>query len=213
MKHTFRNRTASCSIMKPLYPIFSHLPPESRARNPERLGRPGRVPCEVVKDAADVLRLQLREGHGLGVGEGVPFSEQRHLLLAEGRRQVEMADLPALRQRHGPLDRVLQLPDVARIIVAHQIVLSALAESFDPLLEPPREALAEVVREERNILPPLPKRGELYLEDAEPVVQVLAEVSLLERALQVPVRSGDHADIDPERLGVPDTQDTAVLEP
>src|SRR5437667_4756904 len=89
-KQLIQNRTTCCSIMKPLDPVFSHLPPESRAGNPERLGRPGRVPGEAHQDAADMLRLELREGHRFGVGKSIPFTEQRHLLLAKGRGKVEV---------------------------------------------------------------------------------------------------------------------------
>src|SRR5438552_7225771 len=210
-KQLIQNGTQYCSIMKPLDPVFSHLPPESRAGDPERLGRPGRVPGQADQDAADMLRLELREGHRLGVGEGIALTEQRHLFLAKGLGKVEGADLPALRQRHGPLDRILQLPDVARVIVAHQVILRPLAEPPHASSQPPRDALADITREKRDILAPFPKRGELDLEDAEPVVEVLAELPLLEGALQVAVRRGDHADVDPRPVRVPDAPDLAVL--
>ena len=75
-----------------------------------------------------MLRLELRQGHRFGVGEGIPLSKQRHTRFAEARREVEVADLSALQASRPARPRSPAPERCRRVIVAHQIVLRALAE-------------------------------------------------------------------------------------
>src|SRR3972149_14175 len=104
-----------------LQPILPHLPPQCRAGNTEAAGRPRGVPRVVPEDSADVLRLELDEGHRFRVGEcGAPI-EEGHGCLAKRGGEIEGGDLAVLRQRDRPLDGVLQLAHAAGIVVAHEV--------------------------------------------------------------------------------------------
>src|SRR5207244_9452105 len=61
------------------------------------------------------------------------------------------------------------------------------------LLVEPRE---ETRHQERDLLCPLPERGDTDFHHIEAVVEVLAELAAGQRLLQVPIRGGDHARVD-----------------
>ena len=66
------------------------------------------------------------------------------------------------------------------------------------------EAVEEVLDEQRDVLAPIAQRRQRDRDDVEPVEQVLAELAVRDRLLQVAVGRGDDPDVDLDRLGAAD---------
>ena len=98
-------------------------------------------------------------------------------------------------QKHGPLNAVLQLPNVAGPVVCHQHVNGGRGDADDVLVVLPGVALHEIVGQEQNVGAPLPQRRDVDGEDVQPVIQVLPELLRLDELFQVPVGGGNHAHI------------------
>src|SRR5258705_11462181 len=130
-----------------LHAILSHFPPQSRAGNPKGPGRLGRVSGEVNEHPPDVLRLELAQRQRFRIRERVSIAEEANGRLPKRRRKIEVRDLTVLRQGHRSLDRVLQFPNVPRIIVLKQVELRLLAEAVDALLQLSGVALPKEIRE------------------------------------------------------------------
>ena len=60
----------------------------------------------------------------------------------------------------------------------------------------PREAIDEVLHEDRDVLVPLLQRREVDVEDVQAEVEVLAEAAALDLVLELAVRGADHAHVD-----------------
>src|SRR5258708_33465536 len=73
-------------------------------------------------------------------------------------------------------------------------------------------AVNEVMHEKRDILGALTERWDPQWEHAEPVIKVLPERALDNRALQIAVRRGDHADVHPDRFASSQPFELALLE-
>src|SRR5262249_25714485 len=68
-------------------------------------------------------------------------------------------------------------------------------------------------RQQRNVLAPLAQRRQLDDHVLQALVQVLAEMAVGHRRLQVAVRRRHHADIDLDRLGAARARSLAVFQP
>ena len=68
-----------------------------------------------------------------------------------------------------------------------------------------------MLREDRDVRPPLAKRGHAHRDDVQPVEQVLAERALLDHLSQVAVGRGDDADVHLDRLRVADALELTRL--
>src|SRR5439155_23001119 len=99
-------------------------------------------------------------------------------------------------QDHGTLDHVLQLPDVARPVVAFELLPLLHRYPWLGDAELARREGDEVRSEEWDITLPLPQRGKLDQKNAQTVVEILAEASRPDLGLEVPVRRRDHAHVD-----------------
>lgn len=98
---------------------------------------------------------------------------------------------------HGVFHGVLQLPHVARPIVRSQQFHGFRIEGPDLLLfQHPSVHLQKMMRQNSNIGSSLTERRNLDRYHAEPIVEILPELSGLHHLLQVPVGSRDNADID-----------------
>src|ERR1700741_3487910 len=72
-------------------------------------------------------------------------------------------------------------------------------------------AANEIVHEKRDILGALTERRDPQWENAEPVVKILPERTLRNRALQVAVGRGDHADVHLDRFASSQPFELALL--
>ena len=83
----------------------------------------------------------------------------------------------AAAQRQRALDRVLELPDVARPVVRHQPAHRLLRERHarPRRIELAPHAIEEVLGEQRNVLAPLAQRRHVDGNHVQPIEQILAE--------------------------------------
>ena len=118
--------------------------------------------------------------------------------------QVGSGDDAAVSGDQGPLDGILQLPDVAGPGVSDQELTSLVAEARLATPHPLAQTAQEIFGEDENVSGALPQRRERNAEYREPVVEVRAEGAGLDQMLQIPVRGGDQPDIGPKRRRAPD---------
>ena len=74
------------------------------------------------------------------------------------------------------------------------------------------QLLQEVLDEQRDVVASLAKCWELDRNDIQPVVEIFAKRPFTDHLREVRVRSGDHADINLDRMRVADAFDLAFLE-
>ena len=95
------------------------------------------------------------------------------------------ADARPVREHDGALDDVLELAHVARPVVLHQQVERLGRELEVRLVVLLAVFLEEVLREQRDVVLPLAQRRQVDVDDVQPVVEVLAEPSVLHHLLQI----------------------------
>jgi hypothetical protein len=117
------------------------------------------------------------------------------------------------RKNHGPLDDVLQLADVAGPRQPGERVEHGGGDHPDVLAVAPREALDEVPREQRDVLPPVPQRRNGDREDVQAIVQVGAKLAPLHHLPDVLVGGRDHPHVHGGRPpAAPEPLDLLVLQ-
>ena len=123
----------------------------------------------------DVVLLHLLEGQPgrerRGAGRRLPGDEG----------EVRGAEDAALAGHEGPLDGVFELAHVPRPVVVHEQAQRLLGDAGHLAAQLVGEAVEELLREERHVLDPLPKRREVDVDHVEPVVEVVAEAALRAR--------------------------------
>src|SRR5690606_29954734 len=107
---------------------------------------------------------------------------------------------------------VVQLPDIARPLRRYQqfhglrrVDLALLSRFTGDLLE-------KVRNEQGYVVAALVQDRQLYVDDVQPVVQVLAKAADLHHLQQVAMRRGDHADVDMNGFGAADRPDLLFLQ-
>ena len=127
--------------------------------------------------------------------------------------KMRRANAPIRREDDRALDPVLQLAHVAGPCVAAQDGARVVRERRRGTPVPLRVQLGEMRRElEELFLPALAERGNLDLDDADPVVEVLPERALGDARLEVLVRRADDADVGVQGLPPTDALEGAILE-
>src|SRR5439155_21546363 len=104
------------------------------------------------------------------------------------------------REHDGPLDHVLQLPDVARPRIAHKPVHRLGGDRVDLAAEPLGEAREKEHRELWDIRRPLAQRRHPEREYVQAVEKVRAEPPGTHGLLQVTIGRRDHPLIHADRL-------------
>ena len=94
-----------------------------------------------------------------------------------GVEQVGFGDLRGRREEQRLLERRAELAHVPAPIVGDDRAHRFRAERLRLAAEALRRLFGEMVDEKRHVLAPVGERGNPDLDDAEPVVQVLAELS------------------------------------
>src|SRR6185369_11104470 len=85
-------------------------------------------------------------------------------------------------------------------------------ERSDRTLEALRRLLQEVIDEQRDVLATLAERRQHDLDDAQPIVEVLAEASGSHRRLEVVVRRRDQPDVDGDGVVATDALERFLLD-
>src|SRR5262245_34972045 len=85
-------------------------------------------------------------------------------------------------------------------------------DGVDPPVERLRELVDEAPDEERDVFDPLPQRRNVDGKDVEPVEEILAERFLRDLLFEVPMRGGDDAHVDVDRLRTSEPLDLTFFE-
>ena len=132
--------------------------------------------------------------------------------LGRGVDQIGHVDLRAGRQQQRLLDRRAQLAHVALPDVLDAGAQRGAGQRLGRAAEALRRVLQEVLDQQRNVLAPLGERRDDELDDAQPVVEILAELPGAHRRLEILVGGGEHAHVDLERLVAADALELALLQ-
>src|SRR5690606_10554647 len=177
----------------------------------------------LLRDAEDTRRLAVitrRERERLQRDLPLGILERRtdrnvHFRLVErhvARREVAELDRVAARQDDGPLDRVLQLAYVARPAIRRNVLERAVAETLDVLALLVRETAQELLGQHAHVRTALTQRRQIDRNHRESMVQVLAQLAIAQRFLDVLVRRCDHADVDLHLLLAAEPTERTLLE-
>src|SRR2546427_1142555 len=151
----------------------------------------GQVPAMLPQQALDALALCL---------------ESRAVSGAD----LEGRDYAALQIGERSLHDVLQLPHVPGPAVSLELCTGLVGDlGHTDESEPWRERPNHRPSQERNVTASFGQRRHDYVNDRQPIVEILAEAPLDDSAPQWPVRRGDHAGVRPA-LGI--TSDRPELE-
>ena len=127
------------------------------------------------------------------------------------RRPGHAAERRARRlQNDAALDEVAELADVAGPIVLCHFGERVLAE--EALFFGHAELLEERADEEKHVVEALAERRHAGADDGDAEVEVLAEATLVDLALEVAVRRRDDADVHAPRAGLTDAPNLLRLE-
>src|SRR5690606_30371226 len=155
-------------------------------------GRRGDVGREGLVDGGRVLERRRRAGEGGG-----------EVCAAAGGGDA---------REDGGLDGVRELADVAGPGVGVHARECGGREGADGPLVAGGEVVEEVTREEFEVAVALAERGQTVGEHEQAVVEVAAEATFGDGALEVHAGSGDDADVDAEGAFAAEAADLAVLE-
>src|SRR5690242_20661366 len=149
------------------------------------------------RDRVAVRRGMAVARRGLDGGQGREVLREQHL--AVGKDQ-------------GALDHVPQLADVAWPMPRREALDDSWIDPLHALLELAVEELAKMVGQQRNRACDLAQRRERARHDADPVVEILAELPRAHVRLEIPVRRRDEAEVDLDLLRAADATEAARLE-
>src|SRR5204863_1815954 len=130
---------------------------------------------------------------------------------AKGCKEVHAEDRVRT-QDDRSLDRVLQLPNVARPVVAAQQLDGVALETLNLLSSLRRGAGRKTVGKHRNVLAPVTERGNRDGEDVQAIVQVLTKPASAHFRLEIPTCRGNDADVALHGARAADTLELALLQ-
>ena len=112
----------------------------------------------------------------------------------------------------GPFQAVLQFPDVARPVVAHQEANGAFLEFQGPSPLMFGDAAEQETGEFGDVFAAVPEGRQADGHDVEPVIEVFPETAFVHFVFEVAVGGGDDADVDFEGLGAAHPLELAFLD-
>src|SRR5262249_4742018 len=128
-------------------------------------------------------------------------------------RQPRLVDRKHLTgtQDHGPLDHVLQLPDVAGPVVGLQQIQRLLVDRADALARAGGVSPHEVLHQHQDVISPLSRGRYLDGKHVDPIEQTLAKGPAGHRASKIAIRRSDDTHVDADRLRAPDALELPLL--
>ena len=142
-----------------------------------------------------------------------PLRQQRlGLALGDAVRDRGARDEIAFGQRHGPLQRVLELAHVAGPIIGHDDLEALARQRFRRLAALAGDVLEKRRHEDGNVFAPIAQRRKIDVDHVQPIVEIAAEAAALDVFLQIAVRGRDDADIHRNRLRATDRYRFALLQ-
>ena len=142
-----------------------------------------------------------------------PLGDQRlRLALGDLVGNGGARDDVALGERHRPLERVFQLADVAGPIVGQDHFLGFWSQRLRPFGALGGDVGEEFFDEDRNIVAAIAQRGQMNVDDVEPVVEIGAEAPALDVVFQIAVRRRHDAHVHRNGFGAADGDRFALLQ-
>src|SRR5262245_47356904 len=184
---------------------------ESAPADPQKPGRPTLVAAGHLEDPANVSLLQRREVRDLAALRlRLPFRAPRD----PGGQPLEVLepDDVAAAQRGRSLEQVLELPDVAGIVVGKERREGLPVDRRRFPAFPRRESLQEMPGQPRDVLAALAQGRQRDLDDAQPVVEVLPEIPRRDLLGKARVGRRENAHVDRHSLAAADALDLSLLE-
>ena len=127
-----------------------------------------------------------------------------------GRGKIAGLDDASGGQRHGLLDHVAQLPDIAGEVAGAQGGQRVRREACR--LMRPRVPGEEVAREKGDVLPAVPEWWQVDPDHVEPVEKVLAKRPIAYGTLEVAIGRGHDAQVDGDGAVVAEAPDAPFLQ-
>src|SRR6185503_15096571 len=184
--------------------VALHPRVERAARNAEDGRRLGLVSLRLLQGlenhpALHLLQTQPDRQEIGGIGRLAPPID----------REVLASNLVLLsRENAGPLDQVLEFPDVARKVVGLEVAETVRAQ----IVEGPFLNRQEVRRQRGDVVASLAKRHESDWKYVQTVEEILAESPLADHHLEIPVRRGQDSHVGASHLLAADPNVDMVLE-
>src|SRR5690606_19762978 len=166
----------------------------------EQLGGALANSTRVIERGEDQRALEIRErgvevdAVGRKFTRGGSDRNQRRATLGEVGRAEHRRAL----ERDGALDQVLELADVARVVVGEQPVERLGRDAVEVALHLAVEAIEEALDQQRDVLGAVPQRRQHDPDHVEAKVEVLAKFTALDRGLEIAVGRGHHSTVDRE---------------
>src|SRR5262249_35443665 len=188
---------------------------ECGGSEPEELRRSaltGDLPVGRLEGTAKVLPLEARQVPR-GEHAGCVHRKRSAAVAGEGRGKGALEiELAVPRGDDRSLDDVLELSHVSRPAVPPEGGGRVGTDRRQPLTGPGRELTDEAFGEQQHVVPPLPERRQGEGKDAQPVVEILAELPVGNRAPQVAVRRSDDPDVHLARARAAHRLELTLLE-
>src|SRR5262245_1523953 len=172
--------------------VLLHLAVQRRPVQAEDLGGLLLVPVRALERLQDGHLFDLRE-------RAVRRDDElrgRRALGPQRLRQVVHLDFGVLRHEDAPLYHVFELPHVARPAVADQNVIRRRRNRLYIPLMTGLVFLEEVFAEQRNVFCALAQRGHAEGDRVDAEVQILAQLAVPQRGVQVDVGRADQTEAD-----------------
>ena len=141
-------------------------------------------------------------------GPGPPIVDLGHL--KAGRKQPGVDDL-SVGEQYGPLNGVLELPDISRPVIGHQQIDCWSGQPHDGSVMPPAVFLDEMIRQKDDVGTAIPQRRHMNREYVETIVEIGSEPTVFHVPLKRTVCRGHHADVGRQDLGPADPLEFPLL--
>ena len=99
----------------------------------------------------------------------------------------------------GPLNNVLQFPNVTGPPIGQQAFHGFSADAFNALANAHRELLNQKMGQQRNVAGPIAQRRHLDWKDVQTVIQILAKCPFMHGLVEISIRRCDNTNIDLDR--------------
>jgi len=112
----------------------------------------------------------------------------------------------------GALDGILQLTHIPRPVVVQKHLQGSLGNVGHLFAQLVRDPFHKVRGQQRDVLTPVPQRGDADLDHVQTIVKIVAEPALLHQLGQVLVGGRDHAHVDAHLVASADAVEAALLQ-
>ena len=99
------------------------------------------------------------------------------------------------RKNDGSLDKILQLPHVARPRVSEQNLHRPVRNALNIFLHAPGAKIHKVAHEQRDVFGAFPQRREAHREHVQAIIEITSELTVRHHLRQIATRGRHHANV------------------